>query len=164
MAESLALVGSGATVLIDLSSSAVLVWRFRHPHGHVAAERRANLVAAFALSGLGVVLASFGVGRLVIGGSAHPSGASIGVAVASLVVLPLIAARKYACAARVPSRALEADAHITVIGASTAAFTLLGLAVTKAGLTLADPAAGLAVGVTAGFVGVWELRGLSHPT
>src|SRR4051794_16162300 len=49
---SLALVGSGASILIDLSSSAVLVWRFRHPQGHLGAERRAHLVAALALCAL----------------------------------------------------------------------------------------------------------------
>ncbi len=160
LAASLALVGSGATVLIDLSSSIVLVWRFRHPHGHLAAERRAHQVAAVALSALAAVLAAFSIGRLVGGGTAHPGWASIALAVAGVAILPVMAARKYWVAARVPSRALRADAHITVVGAATALLTLAGLALTKAGLEAADSLAALLVAVAAGVIGGRELHSL----
>jgi divalent metal cation (Fe/Co/Zn/Cd) transporter len=157
-AASLALVGSGAGVLIDLSSSAVLVWRFRHPQGHDRAERVAHLVAAGALTALAVVLGAFAVLRLVDDSSAKPEVAAIVTASASLVVLPLIALRKYAVARAVPSPALRADAHITLVGASTALVSLAGLAATRAGFDRADPLAALVVGLVAGWVGVSELR------
>ncbi len=157
-AASLALVGSGASVLLDLSSSLVLVWRFLHPHGHEAAERRAQLVAASALVGLGVLLALSSIQRLADGGMAHPTAATTALAAASLVVLPLLAWRKYVVAAAVPSRALRTDAHITVVGSSTAALALLGFALTDAGAGWADAAAALLVAVAAATVGFVELR------
>jgi divalent metal cation (Fe/Co/Zn/Cd) transporter len=157
-AASLALLGSGISVLIDLSSSLVLVWRFRHPHGHSGAERRAHLVAATGLSVLAGFLATAGIVRLVLDESAHPTVASVVVAAASLVVLPVIAARKYVVAVRVASRALRADAHITVVGATTALSTLIGLAATRAGLGFADSVAALLVAAAAGFVGARELQ------
>jgi divalent metal cation (Fe/Co/Zn/Cd) transporter len=157
-AASLALVGSGAGVLIDLSSSAVLVWRFRHPHGHDRAERTAHVVAASALTGLAVVLAAFAILRLADGSSANPEVAAIVAASASLLVLPAIARHKYAVAAAVPSPALRADAHITMVGAATALISLAGLGATKAGFASADPWAALVVGLVAGVVGLGELR------
>lgn len=164
-AASLALIGSGASVLIDLSSSAVLVWRFRHPHGHSAAERRAHVVAAWALTGLALLIAAASIARLASGAEAHPDPAAIATASASLLVLPLIAARKYVVAREVPSRALRADAHITVVGASTALVTLGGLALTKAGITNADSIAALVVAAIAAMVGGNELLQLRrhHP-
>lgn len=154
---SLALIGSGAGVLIDLSSSAVLVWRFRHP-GHQRAEGIAHLVAASALTSLAVVLAAFAVLRLVSGASADPDLAAIVTAALSLAVLPMIAWRKYAVARDVPSPALRADAHITLVGASTALVSLLGLALTRAGFGRGDALAALVVALVAGWVGLTELR------
>jgi divalent metal cation (Fe/Co/Zn/Cd) transporter len=157
-AASLALVGSGASVLVDVSSSAVLVWRFRHPHGHDSAERKAQLVAASALLALGVLLAVSSVHRLATGGQAHPTALTTALATASLLVLPLLAVRKYVVARAVPSRALRTDAHITMVGASTAALTLAGFLLTDAGAGWADPVAALLVAVAAGTVAVVELR------
>lgn len=157
-AASLALVGSGAGVLIDLSSSAVLVWRFRHPHGHEQAERTAHLVAACALTALALVLAVFAVLRVARGSSADPDLAAIVTASVSLAVLPVIAWRKYTVAPAVPSPALRADAHITLVGAVTALLSLAGLAATRAGWSSADGWAALVVGLVAGWVGAGELR------
>lgn len=157
-AASLALIGSGASVLVDVCSSLVLVWRFRHPHGHEAAEHRAQLVAAWALVVLALLLGTSSIHRLATGGAAHPTLATTVLAAASLVVLPLLARRKYVVAAAVPSRALRTDAHITVVGGSTAALALIGFALTDAGAAWADPAAALLVAATAGAVGIFELR------
>jgi divalent metal cation (Fe/Co/Zn/Cd) transporter len=156
---SLALLGAGAGVLIDLSSSAVLVWRFRHHGRHPAAERIAHRFAALALLSLSAFLVASGAHRLLDHGTAHPSGISLGVAAASLLVLPPIAAAKYVIARRVPSSALRADGHITVVGAVTALFALAGLAVTRWGFASADTTAALVVGLVTGIVGLSELRG-----
>jgi divalent metal cation (Fe/Co/Zn/Cd) transporter len=136
----------------------VLVWRFRHPSGHDRAERTAHVVAAGALTLLAVVLAAFAVLRLVDGSSAKPEAAAIVTAATALVVLPVIARRKYAVARAVPSPALRADAHITLVGAATALVSLAGLGATKAGFSAADPLAALVIGVVAGVVGGLELR------
>ena len=157
-AASLALVGSGASVLVDVSSSLVLIWRFRHPQGHEAAERRAHLFAATALVVLAVLLALSSADRLATGGPAHPTVTTTLLASASLVVLPLLAWRKYVVARAVPSPALRTDAHLTSVGASTAGLALLGFALTQEGAAWADPAAALVVALIAGTVGVVELR------
>ena len=163
VAGSLALVGSGASVLIDLTSSIVLVWRFRREE-HPAAERRAHVVAAVALVVLAVSLAVASAIRLAIGAAADPSAISLTIAAVSALVLPLVAARKYAVAPRVPSHALRADAHITSVGAATALLALAGLGLTDAGLAAADAIAAVVIAAGAGLLGVRELRGLSRRT
>lgn len=159
IAGSLSLIGSGASVLIDLTSSVVLVWRFRR-HEHPAAERRAHAVAALALVALAVSLTVASVFRLATGAAAEPTVASLAIASASLLVLPLVAARKYVVAPRVPSNALRADAHITSVGAATALLALAGLGLTAAGFTSADAIAAVVIAAGAGLLGGRELRRL----
>lgn len=157
-AQSTALIGTGADVLADLASTVFLIWRFRverrgHPAPHEV-ERRAQLVASTCLLVVGVGLAVTAGLRLASGQGAHPSAFPITLASASIVVLPTLSWWKYRVAASVPSRALHTDAHIGVIGAMTAALTLVGLVVTSAlGWTAADPIAALAVAAIAAWTG-----------
>jgi len=157
LAGSLSLVGSGASVLIDLTSSLVLVWRFRRHEEHPTAEHIAHLVAAVALVCLAVSLAVASTVRLVTGAAADPTVASLVIAAASVLALPGIAARKYRVAPLVPSKALRADAHITAIGAATALLALAGLGLTDAGLHAADPVAAMVIAAVAAWLGVREL-------
>jgi divalent metal cation (Fe/Co/Zn/Cd) transporter len=157
-AASLALVGAGATVLVDVSSSAVLVWRFRVGHRHERAERWAHTAAASALVVLSVVLAASSLHRLVGGGSTDPSTGSVVVAVVALLVLPALALAKYRVAAQVGSGALRTDAHITSVGAATAFLGLAGLVGSAWGAGAADAVAALLVAVVAGATGGLELR------
>lgn len=158
VASSLALTGSGASLLIDLTSSAVLVWRFRRHEAHPSAERLAHRVAALALLLLAVSLVVASVIRLATGGRAHADDVSVIIALASVVGLPPIAWRKYAVARRVPSHALRTDAHITLLGAATALLTVAGLVLTRAGMPAADPAAALLVALCGIVIAVRELR------
>lgn len=168
-AASVALVGIGATVLVDLLSSVVLVWRFRlqagdpgeHDHRALAAaERRAHLMASTGLLVIGAVLVVSGAARVSVGKGAHVSAAAIALAAVSVPVLTALAHRKYVIARALPSGALKADAHITAIGATMAAVTLLGLWLTEAlDLHRADPIAAVVVGALAVVEGV---RSLSH--
>ncbi|MBV9097392.1 MAG: hypothetical protein JO079_04975 [Frankiaceae bacterium] len=158
LAGSLSLIGSGASVLIDLLSSLVLVWRFRRHDEAPGAERVAHRVAATALLALGASLLLAGANRLATGAVADSTVAGLAIAAASAVVLPLIAARKYQVAPRVPSPALRADAHITVVGATTALLALAGLALTEAGYGAADAIAAMVIAAGAGVLGARELR------
>jgi divalent metal cation (Fe/Co/Zn/Cd) transporter len=163
LAGSLSLAGLGVTVLIDVGSSLVLIWRFRHERdggGSVEhAERIAHRVASWALVGFAVVLAAQAIRGLV----AHdePDASTIGVVLAGLgvVFLPLLARWKYAAADDVGSDALRADAHITAVGAGIAAVTLVGLVAVEAwGWWWADGAAALvlaAVAARQGARGLW---------
>lgn len=158
LARSLSLTGSGVSVLIDLTSSVVLVWRFRRHDEHPAAERVAHLVAALALIVLALGLAVAAAIRLATGAAAAPTPASLAIAAVSVLALPLIAARKYHVAPRVPSHALRVDAHITVVGATTALLALAGLGLTDAGLDSADSVAAAVIAVGAAILGIVELR------
>jgi divalent metal cation (Fe/Co/Zn/Cd) transporter len=164
---SLALAGVGASVLVDEISSIVLVWRFRkHLTGSAdqvdAAEGRALKVATWGLLLVGLSLIGSGVQHLAASQTAHPNSAALATSAASALVLPLLARWKYAAAAALPSRALRTDAHISVVGAGTAALTLLGLAVTQAfGWRWADPVAAIAIGLAATFEGRKAVLG--HP-
>jgi divalent metal cation (Fe/Co/Zn/Cd) transporter len=160
---SLSLAGLGVGVLIDVLSSVVLVWRFRQQRdggkSHLRAERRAQVVAAVGLLLLGVSLVGTGIQHLVVGHTSHPNGLAIGLAAAALVVLPGLAAWKYRAAAAVPSRALRTDAHITLVGATTSAFALVGLVLTKScGWEWPDPSAAIVIGIIAANEGRKALR------
>jgi divalent metal cation (Fe/Co/Zn/Cd) transporter len=154
IAGSLSLGGLGASVLVDVVSSAVLIWRFRHERGAGAfperAERRAQVVAASGLVVIAVALTATAVQHLVAG--VHPDVPVIALALAgvNLVVLPLLARWKYRVAAAVGSRALRTDAHITMVGTATSAVTGVGLGLDRGlGWWWADAAAALAIALIA---------------
>ena len=164
-AASTALLGTGTDVLADMSSSIVLIWRFRAElhggHPSEAAERRAERVASAALVIVAAGIAATAATRLAQGEGASTSAAGIVLAAASLAVLPVFALVKHRIAASVPSPALRMDAVITLVGAIMAAVTLAGLATTSAfGWTSADPVAALVVAAIAAAVGLWNLRQL----
>lgn len=143
-AGSIALFGFGVDSVIESISGGILLWRLQ---SHQADEGREQL----ALKGVGwsfFLLAAFvawdALHALVQREAPRASIVGIILAAASLVVMPLLARAKRRVAARLSSRALEADSRQTDICAYLSA-TLLG------GLTLnaffrwwwADPAAGL---------------------
>jgi divalent metal cation (Fe/Co/Zn/Cd) transporter len=128
--KSLALVGVGVSLALDVGSSCVLIWRFRKTDGHQAAERIAAKVARVSLAVVAVGLIIGAVQRLATGSGPTVSALSIGLAIAGVLVLPVLARWKYRVALRVGSGALRTDAHITAVGAAMSAVTVVGLAVT----------------------------------
>lgn len=164
---SLSLGGLGAGVLIDVISSAVLIWRFRKERsvddGAAAefpetAEQRAQHVAAGGLLAIAAVLLVTSVQHLVIEAKPDASIAALSPAIANLVVLPLIARWKYRVAEAVASPALRTDAHITMVGTGTAALALVGLGLDRAfGWWWADAGAAMAIGVIASVQGTRSL-------
>lgn len=154
IAGSLSLGGLGASVLVDVGSSAVLIWRFRRERGAgefpEAAERRAQVVASIGLLVIAVALVASSIEHLVA--QTHPSTPTLALvlAAANLVVLPLLARWKYRVADEVSSAALRTDAHITMVGTATSALTLVGLGVDRwFGWWWADAVAALLIGAVA---------------
>jgi divalent metal cation (Fe/Co/Zn/Cd) transporter len=154
LAGSLSLGGLGASVLVDVVSSAVLIWRFRRERGvgefPEAAERRAQIVAALGLIVIAVALVASAVQHLAT--SAHPSTPVVAMTLAgaNLVVLPLLGRWKYRVADEVGSLALRIDAHITMVGTATSALTLIGLGLDRGfGWWWADAVAALGIAVVA---------------
>jgi divalent metal cation (Fe/Co/Zn/Cd) transporter len=147
---SLALAGFALSALLDLSASAVLVWRFRRerqdPIAAEALERRAQSWIAIAM-----LTASLYVGvqavRALIDGS-HPEASTFGVilAAASLGVLPWLGLWKLRLASGLASVALRGDAILTLAAAVLATVTLMALILTSAlSWWWADPAAALII-------------------
>jgi len=149
---SLSLLGFGVDAVIDAVASAALVWRFsvegRQPERAQRVERIAERVVGLALIALAVYLAAGSVRALAT--QAHPetSSLSIGLLIASAVVLPLLAVAKYGVARQLASGALRADSILTAAAALLAAISLVSLAATNAfGLWWADAVAALMVAV-----------------
>ena len=149
---SLSLLGFGVDAVIDAVASAALVWRFsvegRQPERAQRVERIAERVVGLALIALAVYLAAGSVRALAT--QAHPetSSLSIGLLIASAVVLQLLAVAKYGVARQLASGALRADSILTAAAALLAAISLVSLAATNAfGLWWADAVAALMVAV-----------------
>ena len=142
VAGSIALVGFGADSVIESLSGAVLLWRLQT---HVADERRERralqLVGGSFLLLAGYV--AFESGRdLFQREPPETSLVGIGLAVASLVVMPLLARAKRRLAARLDSRALAADSRQTDLCAWLSAILLGGLGLNALwGWWWADPVA-----------------------
>jgi divalent metal cation (Fe/Co/Zn/Cd) transporter len=151
---SLSLGGLGASVLVDVISSAVLIWRFRQERAAAefpeAAERRAQAVAATGLLVIALALAVSAIEHLAAGSRPSVPALALVLAAANLCVLPLLARWKYKVADAVGSVALRTDAHITMVGTANAALTLLGLGVDSAfGWWWADAVAALGIALVA---------------
>lgn len=163
IAGSLSLGGLGASVLVDVVSSAVLIWRFRHERAAGAfperAEQRAQVVAASGLLVIGVALTVSAVQHLATGVHPHVPALALALAGANLVVLPMLARWKYRVAAAVGSLALRTDAHITMVGTATSAVTGIGLGLDRGlGWWWADATAALVIAAVAANQGRRALR------
>lgn len=160
-AGSLALVGFGLDSVVEASSASVLIWRLRvEASGRRDAEeveRKALLLVAGAFVALAVYVGLRAVLDLVGESRPEESIPGIGLAVVSLVVMPVLAFRKRAVARALGSRALEADATQTLLCMYLSAFLLVGLGANAAfGWWWADPLAGIAIAVWA-LKEAWEL-------
>lgn len=127
MAGSIALIGFGADSVIELASSAILLWRLNHEFG----EQRER--TALRLVGVSFLLLAAYVGweaieSLVKHQPPSVSYFGIGFSALCLMVMPLIACAKRRVAVRLNSRAMEADSKQSSICAYLAAILLCGLA------------------------------------
>ena len=143
-AGSMALVGFGADSVIEIASSAVLIWRLSDPSQGNRRER-----SALKLVGIGFLLLAV----YVLWESAQallrrhaPEVSYFGIVFSGLclVVMPLLARAKRKIAAQIGSRALDADSRQSSICAYLAAILLGGLLLNALfGWWWADPLAAL---------------------
>ena len=160
VAGSIALVGFGVDSVIESVSGAVLVWRLQ---SHLEDEKREQ--QALRLVGGSFLLLAAYVGvdaakTLLQREPPHASLVGIGLAIASLVIMPLLARAKRRVAARLASRALHADSRQTDLCAWLSAILLGGLGLNAVfGWWWADPAAALLMVPIIAREGVEALRG-----
>lgn len=163
VAGSIALVGFGVDSYVEVFAGSVIVWRLaKERHGQAvseAAERRAvRLIAAtFLLLAIGIAIES--TRRLVTGEQPDESLLGIGLAIVSLVVMPVLARAKREVGVQLGSRAVLADATETTLCVWLSAILLVGLSANALfGWWWADPVAALGIVFIAAREGVEHWR------
>jgi len=153
-AGSVALVGFALDSVVESSSAAVLIWRLRNEGSAnwdvESIERRAVRLVAVAFWALAVYVGAKAVVDLV--GTNRPEESAIGIALAivSIVVMPILAARKRSAARALDSRAMHADSSQTSLCTLISGFLLVGLGANALlGWWWADPVAGLGIAALA---------------
>jgi divalent metal cation (Fe/Co/Zn/Cd) transporter len=149
-ARSIALVGFGLDSVIELAAASVLFWRLgleRRGAPAAEVERGERRVLRF-VGGTFLALAVYVVAQAgwILWRQAAPEESPLGIAlaVASLIVMPLVAWGKLRAAREVGSSALRAEARETLACSYLSAALLFGLAAhALAGWWWADPLAAL---------------------
>lgn len=159
VAGSIALIGFGADSVIEVASSAILLWRLNHELG----EQREQI--ALRLVGISFLMLAVYVGWEAVESLIKhqpPSVSYFGIAfsVLCLIVMPLLARAKRRIAARLDSRAMKADSKQSSICGYLAAILLCGLVLNALlGWWWADPVAALVMLPIIIKEGVEALRG-----
>lgn len=160
LAGSTALLGFGIDSVIELLSGLVLLWRLSHGEKGERRENHARKLVGVSLLILAVYVAFEAAESLVKQESPAVSYVGIGLAVVSLVVMPLLAWAKRKVAASLNSRAMQADSKQTDICAYLSAILLIGLGANALfGWWWADPVAALAMVPIIGKEGIEAVRG-----
>ena len=163
LAGSVSLIGFGVDSFIEVSASLTAVWRLhvdRDPGRREQAERLAQRLIGLSFLALAGYVAVEATRSLVTRAEPDPSPIGIGIAAASLVVMPLLARAKRRVAARLSSGALGAEARQTEICMYLSAILLGGLILNAAfAWWWADPVAGIAMAPFIAWEGIEGLRG-----
>ena len=147
VAGSIALVGFGLDSVIEVSSGAALLWRLSLD-GDASRRERLDATALKIVGASFIALAAYVAYDAVaaLWSRQAPESSFVGIALAalSLVVMPLLARAKRRVAARIQSKALQADSRQTDICAYLSAILLGGLLLNALfGWWWADPVAAL---------------------
>ena len=144
---SIALIGFGIDSFIETSSGAVLLWRLRAEHRGQDAERverKALRLVGVSFIALAIYVAADSLKSLLHHEAAERSLIGIGLAIASLVVMPWLAHSKRKAAGALNSPALRADSRQTSLCAYLSVVLLGGLVLNALfGIWWADSGAAL---------------------
>jgi divalent metal cation (Fe/Co/Zn/Cd) transporter len=158
-ASSSALIGFGLDSFVEVSSAAVIIWQFRSrvPESRERLALRLIGVSFFALAAWVVVDS---IRSLLAGGDAEASPVGIGLAVASLIVMPMLVRAKRRTGRELGSATVMADSTQTMLCTYLSAVLLVGLGLNAAfGWSWADPIAALVIAGVAIKEGVEAWRG-----
>lgn len=148
VAGSLALVGFGIDSSIEVFAAVVVLWRLRGANEE--REERALKLIALSFFALGAYVAVEAVRDLVTDSDAETSPVGIGLAVASLIVMPVLAAAKKRVGVQLGNRTVIADAAETRLCAYLSVILLVGLVLdATVGWWWADPIAALGIAALA---------------
>ncbi len=147
-AGSIALIGFGLDSTVEVMSAVVILWQFR---GLAASrERRALRLIAVSFFALGAYVALQAVINLTSRSAPDASAVGIGLAVASLIVMPVLARAKRRVGTQMGSATVVADSKQTQLCAYLSAILLGGLILNATvGWWWADPLAAIAISALA---------------
>ncbi|WP_435770194.1 cation transporter [Nocardioides sp. SYSU DS0651] len=149
VAGSVALVGFGLDSVVEVSSGLIILWQFRHRLPASRERQALRLMAAsfFALAGY-VTFES--IRALASGHQPESSPVGIGLAVASLAVMPFLSWAQRRTGRALGSNAVVADSTQTLLCTYLSAVLLAGLLLNAGlGWSWADPVAGLVIAAVA---------------
>jgi cation diffusion facilitator family transporter len=150
-ANSIALIGFGLDSIVEMLSGLILIWRLRQ-HGKISAEteerieKKATRFVALTFFILGAYILFESVKKMVTVEIPEPSLPGIIIALASIIIMPLLMWQKYKIGKQINSRALVADSKETLACGFLSVALLLGLGANyQFGFWQADPIAGLII-------------------
>ena len=147
-AGSIALVVFGLDSFIEVAAAGVVVWELRG--GAEDRERTALRLIAMTLFALAAYVAVSATRDLLLAERPHESIPGIAIAVASLVVMPLLASAKRRTGQALNSNTLVADSAETLLCTYLSAILLAGLVLNAAfGWWWADPVAAYGIAILA---------------
>ena len=159
MAGSIALVGFGLDSIVEVSSGLIILWQFRHPLPE-SRERQALRLMALSFFALAGYVTVESVRALVGGHEPDPSPVGIGLAAASLAIMPFLSWAQRRTGKSLGSNAVVADSTQTLLCTYLSAVLLTGLVLNATlGWSWADPIAGLVIAAVAVREGLEAWRG-----
>jgi divalent metal cation (Fe/Co/Zn/Cd) transporter len=166
VAGSVALVGFGLDSVVEVSSGLIILWQFRHRLPETR-ERQALRLLAFSFFGLAAYVTFESIRAIVTGADPDTSPVGIGLAIASLIVMPFLSWAQRRTGKALGSNAVVADSTQTLLCTYLSAVLLLGLLLNATlGWSWADPVAGLIIAAVATREGIeaWHGKGCCSPT
>ena len=166
VAGSVALVGFGLDSVVEVSSGLIILWQFRH-HLPESREQQALRLMAVSFFALAAYVTVESVRALVTGSEPDASPVGIGLAVASLLIMPFLSRAQRRTGRELHSTAVVADSAQTMLCTYMSAVLLVGLVLNAAlGWAWADPIAGLVIAGIAIKEGrqAWRGEGCCAPT
>ncbi|MFF1819853.1 cation diffusion facilitator family transporter [Kribbella sp. NPDC058245] len=165
VAGSVALVGFGLDSVVEVSSGLIILWQFRHKMPETR-EKQALRLLALSFFALAAYVAFESIRTLITGANPETSPVGIGLAIASLIVMPFLSWAQRRTGKALGSNAVVADSTQTLLCTYLSAVLLVGL-ILNATLDWgwADPVAGLIIAAVAIREGVeaWQGKGCCAP-
>jgi len=165
LSGSVALVGFGLDSFVESLSGSVMIWRFGK-HDKISqedeekVERRAAKLIGVTFFILGTYVLYESIKKLVTGEAPDPSIVGIAIAIASIIVMPILFYMKRNTAKAIGSKSLAADAKETLACCFLSIALLIGLGANYLfGFWQADPIVGIIIVVLLFREGLETLRG-----
>ena len=151
LAGSIALIGFGLDSIVESLSAVILIWRLRqHDTGtreeEEKTEKTAQRFVAVTFFILGIYVLYESADKLLGHEIAQPSPVGILIAIASILIMPVLAWKKQAVGTAIGSKALIADSKETLTCAFLSVALLTGLGLNYlSGFWQADPLVGFVI-------------------